>query len=230
MSKRARWKPRVCFLAILVVGIVALCLFIGKIRERKEFISKIDGVSGYRCRFTLAAGWSQEAFLPPPDMHTDMRAYEFTSPRVHATLRWVYNRLYSQETSPPSTVNMGPGTLQMSIVLRIFPGKSQKVYGYSLSRGYPEPILEKGERILTCRHLMIDECPATLFSKEWMTPYRREHLTLLVSTPDHKMLYEVGDFGRYMHIDDFDHEIETITASFHVERVKGRATLSPSSP
>ena len=44
------------------------------------------------------------------------------------------------------------------------------------------------------------------------------------------MLYEVGDFGRYVHIDDFDHEIEMIAASFHVERGKARATLNPSSP
>lgn len=124
-------------------------------------------------------------------------------------------------------MNRVPGSFRTSICLRIFPGKSQEDYGYNFREGYPEPILEKGERILTLRHLIIEGCPATLFSKEWMPWRRREHLTLLVSTPDHTMLYEVGNIGASVRIDDFDHEMEKITSSFHIERVVMRANGKP---
>ena len=52
-ASRPRWKSVTLLAIVLIAGVVATCLFVGKARERKEFVSMT--VSGYRCRFLFEA-------------------------------------------------------------------------------------------------------------------------------------------------------------------------------
>jgi len=53
--RRTKWKIFAVFAGALAVGVAAACLLLGKMRERRAFVSKIT--AGYRYRCTLSANW-----------------------------------------------------------------------------------------------------------------------------------------------------------------------------
>jgi len=66
MLNRVRRKTVVSFLAVLLTSGVAICLFVGKIHERRAFVSRVT--AGYRYRCTLSSDWklTQHDTSPPP--------------------------------------------------------------------------------------------------------------------------------------------------------------------
>ena len=211
MSKRARWKAFAALAAVLVVAVVALCLFIGKARERKEYVSQMDPRSGYRCHFTLSSDWRKGSWSPSALYgRTQELDYikSFVPTPPNPIMSWIATHLFHQA---------GISVLPPSILLLSLKANEMKYY-FRVQAGYPEP-LRGGQGQLTIlihRHLRIDGFPATIVTEAGQYC---NGVTLLVYVPDHSMSYEVNGLAATQDAASLDREMQAIIASFHIEKV-----------
>jgi hypothetical protein len=203
-SNRLRWKPLAVPVAVLVVGVAASFLFVSKMRERKEFVSKVIG--GYRYRCTLSPDWKPVQTLSIgsqdwPEQHTFT-----TSPSP--VREWIAIHLLHQS---PTTVLPSPRLAFNTTALQT----TQEV----VTKADPEETL-RGER-----HFRIDGCPATVDRYESSNGVQIIRVTsLCVSTPGYSYMYSVvgytiGGKTDLRYRDQLDPEMQAIIASFHVEKV-----------
>ncbi|MCW3100605.1 MAG: hypothetical protein JWL77_6223 [Chthonomonadaceae bacterium] len=146
------WKT-VVLVAVLIVGVVALCLFLGKLQRRTEFVSK--PLLGYRCRFTRIAEWK---LLQDDSNASNGRPedYTFFAPPLSPMQQWIADRLYHEPTSTGNFPEMRQ-TLAVSVTTA-----KDITQDIQIRNGYPEPNLHGFGQILTERHLHIDGCPASI--------------------------------------------------------------------
>jgi hypothetical protein len=216
MSKRARWKSLVALAAVLTAGVVASCLLISKIHERKEFVGKVE--DGYRCRFTFSPTWQQyveygwEHVSPPRPDYVDDAHFKPLPPSP--VRQWMSAHLFHQPAWPPDAHTFGISSCRRED----FPCRIRLV------GGHPEPIWVGNEQGLTQRHLIIDGCPATLIQRPLVVSGTPCQWTLmLVYKPNNAFLYAVGGLTRITNDNWFHEEMEKIVSSFHVERVAAGA-------
>jgi len=204
------WKRRAALITILVAGIGMTSLLVGKMRERKVFVSA--AVAGYRYRCTLSADWkrTQEARTMPPDLP---RPVSFTAP-PSPIRAWIASHLPGKPSVPKHWTYENP-TLIVETEKVTAQYTSIRSHG-----GYPKLDLHGVGHILTDRHLQIDKCPATVTRFEITTGIPQPiHCTCLcVFSPDHDHAYLIGSIAEISNGDRIDREMEAIAASFHIER------------
>jgi hypothetical protein len=211
MVSRSRWKSLTTPVAVLV-GVVGVCLFLCKMRERKEFVSNV--INGYRFRCTLSTDWKPtEVFNMPPGLIEE--AVFFARPPL--IQEWIVTHVCHQS---PSTLDAVYG--QQSLQLEIETGKV--IPGMFLQDGYPELDPRASETvastILPSRHYRIDGCLATMTGYDTLYHGRTLRYTiLLVCTPDYRSEYTVMSYSTPERSDLVDPEMQAILTSFHVEKV-----------
>ncbi len=207
MAKRGRWKAVAVLAAVLMVGAAGTCLWISKMRERKEFVS--NAVDGYRFRCTLSPDWrfQQNVGSNPQNW---MKEYVF-SPSRSPLREWLATHLFLQPPSTGNIVNQRP---------RLILGLETRIRGgyIDLRSGYPE--LAAGSHT---KHFRIDNCPATITELDMLTigiPGNYPHYSyLLVCTPDYQNTYYVVSAALPPYSDQIDREMQAIISSVHIERV-----------
>jgi len=209
------WKRRVVPIVVLVAGIGMTALLVGKMRERKAFVS--PEVAGYRYRCTLSTDWK---LTHDSQTRSTLRPQSFSFTAPPSPIRaWIASHLPGKPPSPKRRTYEEP-----TLVL-----ETEKVTAqYTSIRsqgGYPELNLWGAGRILTDRHLQIDKCPATLTRFEIpFLPGKPVHGTCLcVFSPDHGYTYLIGSLAEPSKSDRVDREMEAIAASFHVEMADDQA-------
>jgi len=209
------WKRRVVLITVLAAGIGMTALLVGKMRERRAFVSPEVAGSRYRC--TLSTDWklTQDSQTRSTDRP---QSFSFTAP-PSPIRAWIASHLPGKPPSPKRRAYEEP-TLIM---------ETEKVTAQHTSirsqGGYPELNLPRAGRILADRHLQIDKCPATLTRFEiTLLPGQPIHGTCLcVFSPDHGYTYLIGSLAEPSNRDRIDREMEAITASFHVEMADNQA-------
>ena len=187
--------PRSSCAATLLVGVVALCFIIGKAFQRTEFISYVDPVSGYRCRFTFNSAWKTVDVGPPsvtrgPD-------YVFFGPSRNPIQQWIAVHLFHEQT----TSGAPPG-----------------IYLTTVING-PSTALGRQEQIQSKRHFMIDGCPAVVLQcTEEPLGEPPGHTHFWVFVPHQSIHFEIDATIDSPDTDDVDKEMQAVIASFHVER------------
>jgi len=206
---RSRWKLLIAL--VVVPGTVMLCLFVGKMRERKEFIA--DAVDGFRYRCALSTDWQSTK----DDTHYLVKMpgiYNF-APAPSLIQEWISSHLgqpYPVKGNFPAV----PTVIQMHTNSVRSPNNS-----ILIQAGYPEPKWG-GMRphILTERHLRIGSYPATVLTWEMANTGFSEHGTaLLVYQTENGNTYVVSGMAEPQSGGRVDREMEGIVESFHVEKV-----------
>jgi len=209
-TRRFRWKPLGVLTAVLVVVVVATCLFVGKAQEQKEFVSQMDPESGYRCRFTVSSDWhkdSNSASGVPGSAFLYMDSFSPAPP--NPIMSWISTHLFHQtETAmlPPNISLICPR-----------PHATRSIF--QVQAGYPELVHRNqvnSNRITTHRHLRIDGFPAivtTVADKSY------NGTMLIVYVPDHSVSYVVNGGTDTQNAAPVNLEMQAIISSFHVEKV-----------
>jgi len=206
MAKQARWKSVAAIAALLTISVVASCLLIGTMRERKVFVGNV--VRGYRYRCTLSTDWRPT--------HNGVSGYveEHSFAAAPSPIReWIDIHLFRQ---PKPTGN--PVIQQPRLTLGQETGKGS---GFIHVRsGYPELDVGGPLKMVTGKHFRVDNCPATLTGIDMSGAGINSHYTiLLICTPDYTNTYFVTAAAPPAYSNQADREMQAIISSFHVEKV-----------
>lgn len=205
---RSPWRAFFLLGVLLVMGLLTW-IFIGKARERKEFVSKVDPATGYRCRFTIGAGWKHTRedrrfmgngdFGNPPD--------RFLSAPSNTLLQWITVHLLHRSQSPSEPA-------EISLFVQATSSQNE----VALQDGYPAvpPVTPP----LSEHHLIIDDCRATLETYPYPGTSTAHETDLLICTPDRKAVFQLIAYSA-MQGDGTDREMQEIIRSFHIEKVPG---------
>jgi len=206
MSRRRQWKLFVLLTAVLVV--VILCLLVGKMEARKEFVSKLVG--GYRMRFTLSTDWK------PLPASANANDYEF-SMSPSPIREWMEAHLFHW---PPSSRKSA--VWQTALRAGVETTKAAGPF-ITIRGGYPEPDVGMSNRIGAERHFWIDGCPATLVHCKFALHHNTNihGIYLCVCSPDWSYTYIVQHLADRQDSDQADREMDALTSSFRMERVVG---------
>lgn len=204
MSARFRWRSFA--LAAVLVGAVAFGLFLCKMRERKEFVSRVAG--GYRCRCTLSPDWKRtEVWDVSPGLVEE--AVFFARPTL--IQEWIMTHLCGQ---PPS--NLHSFLSQETLILETEAGKG--IPATKGQAGYPE--LDASAKPLMSKHYRIDGGLATLTVMDIVHDgFTTRSTYLLVCTPDSRSQYRVCINAIPQLSVQVDREMAAILSSFHIEKV-----------
>ena len=209
------WKRRVVLITVLVAGIGMIALLVGKMRERKAFVS--PEVAGYRYHCTLSTDWKlrQDSQKRPTSRP---QSFYFTAP-PSPVRAWIASHLPGKSPSPKRRAYEDP-TLIMETTKVTAQYTPVKIRG-----GYPELDLRGTGHILAERHLQIDKCSATVIRFEIPSGLPQPiHCTCLcVISPDNGYIYLIGSIAEHSNCDRMDREMEAITASFHIDTVGNQA-------
>jgi hypothetical protein len=197
----------VLFIAVVLIGLAGF-LWMRKMQERKEFVSKVDAATGYQCRFTMGADWKIERGTPAGEGYSQVD--QFQPPPPGPIQQWINDHLLHR---PPLSANHG-------IWLMTYP--YQTALGFPLRGGYPDLSQPNPS---SSRNLIIDDCPSTLTTFTNPRNPSFNMTTLFVITPDHKVVYHV-EAAYPANGDQIDREVQEIIRSFHVGKV-GKATRTP---
>jgi hypothetical protein len=211
--RRMKRKTIAILAAVLVMGIAASCLLIGKMRERKPFADKV--VAGYRFHCTLSPDWQ----LKPNPAHSSpgtVEEYTFSA-SLSPVREWIALHLFHQP--PAKGISFGG---RPQLIMGTETGKAMP--SLTFQAGYPELDLHAppmaGIKVVPGRHFRIDNCPATVTGIDLGTVSTTGHYTLLlVSTPDHVNTYFVTTGAELRYSYEGDREIQAILSSIHVEKV-----------
>jgi len=204
MSRRRRWQPLVVLTTVVVVGIVATCLLICKVQERRDFVGRVDTLSGYRCRFTLSSAWRQYDGPSQDDLGILSQEDSFCPPPPNPITAWIAVHLL-HKVLPPETPTIA--------LMMVRPNSTM----FHVRDGYPELAgANPPSPDISQRHLRIDGCLATVVTQT-NSDYRA--MWLIVSVPNVPVIYAVTAYDVPSDIAQSDHEMQAIMSSFHVERV-----------
>ena len=209
MFSRSGWKP-VAVLTVALSVVVAAGLWVRQGQKRAEFLGNVDPASGYRCRFTLSSNWHR---------HEDRSGrasdvvdfYRFTPPEIGPILRWIETHIPHRSKPTQLPPFIAPEIYLITNHVRQSSDIAPLLNGYPIVPRLGEPLTE--------RHITIDSCPATIVEDaltDTVPPIRTA--TLLVYTPDRKVVYSVNAFFLVPE-NQGDREIQAIIASFHIEKV-----------
>lgn len=202
-KRKSKRKLRVLLVAVLLVGLAGF-LWARKMLERKEFVSQIDPVSGYRCRFTVGAGWKQGGAGIGDEAIVE--AFHFIPPPGNPVLQWIADHLLHHSPS-----NAADNSIEVDVI-SIPNGTS-----LPLRNGYPDASIWGPN--LSERHFKIDGCLASVATIKYFSVSSSGYLTgLLIYTPDEKRFYE-GIAVYSTRGDATDREMQQIIRSFHIEKV-----------
>jgi hypothetical protein len=184
------------------MGVVGICLFVWKAQKRTEYVGPVDPKSGYRCRFTLAPGWSKDdktngGYLPEGEV---VEAY-FRPSQPNPIAAWITVHLLHRQL--PSRDEQTLTVARLPDIAGTFP----------LRNGYP---INGPDRMQS--HLKIDGFPSTVYTQ--IDQYISV-TALVVYVPQARAGYIVGAMGRPHNVDHLDSEMQAIIASFHIEKVAG---------
>jgi len=197
MVKRTRWRP-FAFIAFALVIVVIGAVVTGKMKERKEFIGRLDQATGYRCRFTLAPNWQRVNLA----QDTQWISQENFSPSPPNPIRaWITTHLFHQAVSSHD-----------SLMITVISPKRSRFPFVQSQAGYPELPPYSPRTVLAHRHTRIDGFPATVIRTDAQT-------FLLVCLPDNTAWYIVTDSGTLSNSAQADREMQSVIASFHIEKV-----------
>jgi len=206
-NRRSRWKSVVVLATILTVGVTSACLLLFKAQKRQAFFSAVDPETGYRCRFTVSAGWHIDVPVIW-DSWQDMGSNSFTAPPPGPIRRWCETHLWHRSTSTPTRIYLASSSLQN--------------YPLGLNEGYPGRIAFLNNPPLIYRHLRIDGCPATLCQSEVKRGGKSIRATMLsIYSPASRTIYTIYGLPEISNSDQVYREVLEISESFHVEKVKG---------
>jgi len=208
---RSRWQFLAVLVAVVTSGMVMLCLFATKMRERKVFV--VAPVDGYRYRCTLSVGWKprQRYTFNSPGL---VNNYQF-APTTSPVREWIAIHLFRQPPGKGRLPVMTPEIVMQTHKAK-FPSNSVR-----MKSGYPEPNWQGMlAKILAERHFRIDGCPATALRWETTTGSLGVCGTaLLVFQPENGNTYIVAGTADFQNRDRAASEMEEIIASFRVEKV-----------
>jgi len=217
MSKRSQWKS-LSLLAVVVVNVAALCLLVGKARERREFVGPVDN-AGYRYRFTVSSAWKNDALEQWDFMCVPKPELSLSSPAPDPVRLWINAHLLH---IPPSD----PDKIYLRKELPVRSAGPRSGFRSSIVDGYPEPYYGIPVRYVwsptqhrSIRHFLIDGYPATSDECD-IAPYHLE--SLLVYVADHRRVYEVTGVSKSANHYQLHRQMQAIIASFHVEKVSGK--------
>jgi hypothetical protein len=207
-------KIRLCLAAALAAtGAIVCCAFIGKMHERTEFVGKMDPNSGYRCRFTISSNWHNEVNASPD--YPNMIDHDMFIAPTNPMGQWIECHLLHHGMADPPLIHLNtyPGRWVSDLIV--------------FQNGYPEPSPLPNHQPVPHRHRWIDGFPATIEDDDFTIPngILYHSVCLYVYVPNHAILYTVlataGPLGSEdrRQIEQIDHEMEAIIASFHVEKV-----------
>lgn len=201
LRRRRRRAVRPLFVllvALLLIGLAAFsCLW--KMQEREEIVSRVDPTTGYRCRFTVGADWTQRSnpfhVLP----------YEFEQHPANPIRQWISEHLFRRALPH-----------RKHSLIQFYAIGGYRAAFVPLNDGYPDAHYWHAGR--SVRHLKIDGCPATAVTYSNPGEYFPEETDFLICTPDFKVVYQV--LAYYSEAGDAtDREMQEIIRSFHVEKV-----------
>jgi hypothetical protein len=199
-AHKTRSIPILALVAVLAVVVVALCLWIGKIQERQEFVARGGAASGLRCRYTVSSSWKRDKEMSGPATSGGDDVFIF---QPSPTRQWIDSHLLHRPSPHQLMTSVSSGIIKSS------------VSSFHLVAGYPE-LPEWGE-ILTHRHLLVDDFAATILTKD-MGSVRMTGLFIYI--PKRGILYII-DSGIRNDTSDFapfDQEMRAIIASVQVEQ------------
>lgn len=188
--KQKQRRSLASIVAVLFVG-VPVCLCLGKAQGRKEFVGKVDPVTGYRCRFLIGSNWQEErdTFTAPLSAYQRLTNIVFHRAEGDPPEIWLYQ--WSAEEPNPR---------------------------FHMLKGYPEENVDSPAWIVEQRHVRIKGQPATVGESEILTAGPASRATfLLVYVPAARTVYELGGFSLGSPL--AYQEIQGILSSFHVEKV-----------
>jgi len=193
-----RWKSFAVLTAVVVVGALAIGLFVRQAQKRTTFWSEVDPITGYRYRITLSADWKiDEGTIYPSSISSS-----FIESSGSPIRQWIQRHLWRRKPAEP-----------LKIVLVRFP-----LTLFSTNNEDPELTPESGERVLRKQHLHIDDCAATLLAVD--TPGRTQSReNLLIYVPAAATAYSVVGFSGPFEANRMDREMQGVIASFHTEKV-----------
>lgn len=200
---RSRGKALAGIAAVLMVGLVGLCVWSRKPPKRREFISPVAPTTEYRFRLTVGEGWKilkqQSAWEINDTMY-------IAPPDPTPVEKWMADHLLPR----PKRIHIP------SIMLTVQHPLSQNEM--PLQHGYPS-VSAPGS--LSLRHLLIDGCPTTVDTIQLPDQGPAYRGTVLIAyTPDRELKYTLLA-ASYMAGDQTDHEMQNIIHSFHIQKVPG---------
>ncbi len=208
--RRSKWKTAAVLVAILIVmGVVVCCVLLGKMQERKGFVSNVT--AGYRYRCTLSTNWKLA-------QASERSSTYFSAP--NPIQEWISVHLFHQ---PPTNGTLFNGRPELDLGI----ATSEEMPNFiKMEAGYPEPesgAISAGIKALTAKHFRLDGCPATMATMEAIGPNgKNAHVTtLLVCPPNQVTTYLVFIAAEPEYSTQADREMQAILASFHVEKVAG---------
>lgn len=204
--KRSSRFPVVLSIAVLLVGLSGF-FWAKKMQERTEFVSDVERTTGYRCRFTIGAGWkhSQEDSLLMVSSDLGNPPDRFSPPPPNPLLQWISLHLLHRPT-PQSE----PAAISLFVEATGSPAEAP------LQNGYPE--FPEATPPLSKRYLIIDGCRSTLATYPYSGTSTGHETHLLICTPDHKVIFQFIAYSS-MQGDQTDRELQEIIRSFHMEQV-----------
>jgi hypothetical protein len=212
--RRIKGKTLVFLAAVLALVVVASCLFIGKMRERKPFVSKV--VEGYRFRCTLST--DQNLIEHTSNASEETSTFSATPNPIR---EWITTRLFHQPPTVGKVFNGRPQLVLVAVTATNMPSFVK------IEAGYPEPDPRGsgGIRTLTDKHFRLDGCPATVTKIEMPGPGKTARATiLLVCTPDYAATYLAMSVAEPEFSDQADREMQTVISSFHIEKATESAS------
>ena len=196
-----RWKLITVFIAVSAV-VLGACVLIRKAQERQEFVSSVDPISGYRCRFLLSPNWqhfdSSLTVRPGPTL----RSSHFTRPPNPVRL-WIDS-------------HFRPNRADLSPTITLFNTYITTNARVGDLENYPEPAVWSSQRVETVRHLKIDDCPATVFTARAGTA---RTTGLVVAVPGQSFRFNLVGSTENSSMPSIDGEMQTIISSFHMEKI-----------
>jgi len=209
-TPKTRGKSRIVLAAVGIMVVVMLCLFVGRMRERKEFIA--SAVDGYRYRCTLSTDWKSSQEYPAYiEKISDL--YYFI-PSSSPIREWISSHLFPPQPAKGKSPTITTAIFMSTVTATV---ESPEVL---IQRGYPEPTWGVRSHIVRERHLRIDSCSATVLKWEMANSGFSLHgTTLLVYQPESGNTYIVAGMAEPQGDDRVDREVEGIIESFHVEKV-----------
>jgi len=220
MTKRSgvRWKILTALSTALIVA--GACLAIRKAHTRQDILGKIDPESGLRCRYTIAAGWGHNiGQLSSGGSGTWTKEKSrsgasisvldgdwFEPPPPLPIQEWITTHLGHRPFAGSPSISQTTfkaGDLSKEIPIR---------------NGFPEPVPPPRARLIMRRHLRIDGYPVTVDTME-VPHYQVKRMAAYLYTPDQGNLYMVDVATPASEFAPFDHEMQVILASFHIEKV-----------
>jgi hypothetical protein len=212
MSKRSRWKPLSVLATVLVVSVASSWIIVGKAKDRKEFVGRVDPATGYRYRFLLSPAWKPQDLYSIWELPSEMEASFILMPSP--IRQWLDARLLHKASPEPLSIQL------------IGSKMSDDGWGFHIVQGYPEYVVPVRMAVMpvttTHEHLHIDGYPATRARWEWkQTGTTVLHNTFLfVYIPENSTGYTLSASCKdTAELAVIDQEMQAIIASFHIEKV-----------